>query len=73
MYTRETFNPEERIALWERTDGELDGFAWYYPKSSEVVFQMDPSLKGTPAWQEIAESMLAWSLSITEQAPIPRR
>lgn len=69
MYTRETFKPEERIALWERTDGELDGFAWYYPKSSEVVFQIDPSLKGTPAWQEIAESMLAWSLERNRNEP----
>ena len=70
MYTRDTFKPEERIALWERADGELDGFAWYYPKSSEVAFQIDPRLKGSLAWQEIAESMLIWSLERNRNEPV---
>ncbi len=61
MYTRETFRPEERIALWERPDGELSGFAWYYPKWTEVAFQIDPGLRGSDEWRTIAGSMLRWA------------
>lgn len=61
MYTRETFRPEERIVLWERPDGEIAGFGWYVPKGTEVVIQVDPRLRGTPAWRVVYEAFLAWA------------
>jgi ribosomal protein S18 acetylase RimI-like enzyme len=61
MHTRETFPPEERIALWERADGELDGFAWYYPKGREAALQPDPRLRGSDAYRRLAGEMLAWA------------
>lgn len=61
MYTRETFRPEERIVLWERPDGELAGFGWYEPKWTEVVIQIDPTLRGTPAGWAMIEAFLPWA------------
>jgi mycothiol synthase len=61
MYPPDVFPPGERIALWERPDGELTGFAWYDTKSVEVALQIDPALRtGGDAWA-IADEMLAWA------------
>jgi mycothiol synthase len=61
MYTRETFRPEERIALWERADGEIAGFGWYDPKWTEVAIQLDPHLRGTDDWRRLFDAFLAWA------------
>jgi mycothiol synthase len=61
MYTRDVMPPEERFALWTRPDGELDGFAWFYPKSGETALQIDPALRGTEPWRRIVDEMLAWA------------
>lgn len=61
MYPRELFRPEERIAVWERPDGELAGFGWCDAKWTEVFIQLDPALRGTPAWPAMFASFLAWA------------
>lgn len=74
MYTREVFRPEERIALWERPDGEIDGFGWYYPKWTEAVIELDPRLRGTAKWHERFDAFVAWANTrhaADEQATAP--
>lgn len=57
----EQYPPAERIALWERPDGELAGFAWYSPTATEVAIQIDPLVKGTAEYWRIAAEMLEWA------------
>ncbi|MCC6792511.1 MAG: GNAT family N-acetyltransferase [Thermomicrobiales bacterium] len=61
MFTRDVMPPEERIRLWERPDGELAGFAWYYPKHHEATFQLDPAMRGSEDWRAIVAEMLAFA------------
>lgn len=61
MYAPDVFNPAERIALWERPDGELVGFAWYYAKATELAMQIDPRFAGSDERWRIADEMLAWA------------
>lgn len=61
MFTRDVMPPEERIALWERPDGEIDGFAWYYPKFREAALQLNPTLRGTEPWRRTVDEMIAWA------------
>lgn len=61
MYTRDVMPPEERIALWERPDGEIDGLAWYYPNSQEATLQINPVMQGSEPWRWIMDEMIAWA------------
>jgi mycothiol synthase len=61
MYTREVERPEDVFGLWDGPDGELVGFTIYYAKWREVSLQIDPRLRGTAAWAETADDMLAWA------------
>jgi mycothiol synthase len=57
MYEDAVVDPAERIRVWEGADGNLAGFAWFYPPA-EVALNVHPRLRGERA---IEAAMLAWA------------
>jgi ribosomal protein S18 acetylase RimI-like enzyme len=72
QHTRDVMPPEERIRLWVRPDGELAGFAWYYPKSAGADLQIDPAISGSDEWRAIAAEMIDFAVERHAVEPDPK-
>jgi mycothiol synthase len=57
MYEDAVVDPAERIRVWDGADGNVAGFAWYYPPA-EAALNVHPRLRGEGA---IEAAMLAWA------------
>ena len=51
------FNPHQHIHLWESTEGELIGFAWFYENHNGVDLQVHPAWRGNG----IGLRMIRWA------------
>jgi GNAT superfamily N-acetyltransferase len=57
MFQNTIFDPTQQVRLWEHADGQLLGFAWFYPPKA-VSFQIHPRWCGKGL---IEEQMLEWA------------
>lgn len=57
MFQNTVFDPTRHVRLWEHVDGQLLGFAWFYPPKA-VAFQIHPRLWGKGL---LEEQMLIWA------------